>query len=172
MSNDLVETNQTGAPLPATDSNSPIQAGRIFAFHFKRVLTAGERAVLRRADIVATQAAFWACLRKAEALWPAVLVPRHIAILEALITSGILDGSASSDDMGNVGTFMRKNAKVIKPRRMEAMLAANTREEAIDEFSRLMEITRGAAIDVGLLFNDLVFFGDGVRRQWAGGCFI
>jgi hypothetical protein len=41
----------------------------------------------------------------------------------------------------------------------------------MEEISRLMAIAQGDKLDFGLLFRDLFFFGDRVRRKWAHDCF-
>lgn len=177
MSTDQVEAAPPAPAQPplttATIQNAPIFAGRAFAKHYQSALSAGERAVLRRAEVVSTNAAFWSCLQKAEKVWPDAKLPRNVRIFEALIASAILEDAGNGDDMGSVGAFMRRNGKQIKSRRVEAMLAAQTREAVVEELSRLVAITRAqrATIDFGMLFSDLVFFGDHVRRRWAADCF-
>lgn len=169
--------DQSDATKPADNSeqnstqNATILAGRAFAQHYKHSLTDGERAILRRTEIASTCGTFWACMHKATREWPHAKEARNIRIFESLVTSAILEDASSTDDTENVGAFMRRNSHVIKGRRVESMLAATTRDTVIDELSRLIAITRGAKIDFGMLFNDLVFFGDPVRRRWASKCF-
>jgi hypothetical protein len=153
-----------------------VSAGRAFALHYKKVLTTGQRGVLRRAEIVSTNGSFWDCVNKAKAIWPEANEARCVRILETLVASGIFEEANPVDDMTSVGGFMKNHKSSIKGRRVEAMLAASARDAAIDEFTRLVSIAkseRGTApkVDFGVLFNDLVYFGDRVRRSWASDCF-
>lgn len=169
MSTETVVTEQP-EKKEGTGFDDPAFAARIFLERYT-ALSKGERAVLRRADIVSTNEAFWRCLSGAAKIWPQIRNKTSIEILESLISSGVIDNTRSKNGALPFGTFLKSHEKTIRPRRVEAVLAATKREDVIEEISRVTSIARNDNLEFGLLFRDLYFFGDRVRRNWAQDCF-
>lgn len=143
-------------------------AARVFARDYE-MLSAADKARLRREEAPSSLGAFWICFNPAKKETAKLSIRRCEALLPLLSFWSQFKPNEGASDY-NIGHLLRANKSKVALRRVESLFSARDSQELLDELLTIATLLKGQMIDYGQLYNDIYGFDhwrSDVTRRWA-----